>query len=114
MVSRVQKSEGRGIKESENDDANLITAIKIKIRPVAAYSLFNVGELKELDQSIKRKPQGKNMLGEQASDEQLFLKREKGGRGLKSHRDTYKETRLCVTCYMANSTNRWIEVAWRR
>ena len=67
-----------------------------------------------MDQSIKREPQGKNMLEEQASDEQLFLKREKGGRGLKSQRDTYKETRLCVTCYMANSTNRWIEAAWRR
>ncbi len=54
------------------------------------------------------------MLGRQASDERLYLKREKGGRGLKSLRDTYKETRLRVACYMAKSPNRWIEAAWRR
>ena len=54
------------------------------------------------------------MLGKQASDERLYLKREKGERGLKSLRDTYKETRLRVACYMAKSTNQWIEAAWRR
>ena len=54
------------------------------------------------------------MLGKQASDEQLYLKREKDGRGLKSLRDTYKETRLRVACYMAKSTSQWIEAAWRR
>ena len=26
----------------------------------------------------------------------------------------YKETRLCVACYMAKSTRGWIEAAWRR
>jgi len=46
------------------------------------------------------------MLGRQASDERLYLKREKGGRGLKSLRDAYKETRLRVACYMAKSCNR--------
>ena len=40
--------------------------------------------------------------------------REKGGRGLKSLRDVYKETRLHVACYMAKSNNRWIETAWTR
>ena len=40
--------------------------------------------------------------------------REKGGRGMKSLRDTYKETRLRVACYMTKSTSRWIEAAWRR
>ena len=54
------------------------------------------------------------MLGKLASDERLYLTREKGGRGLKSLRDTYKETRLCVACYMAKSTSRWVEAAWRR
>ena len=43
----------------------------------------------------------------------MYLKKEKGRRGLKSLRDTYKETRLLVTCYMAKLTNRWIEAAWR-
>ena len=37
------------------------------------------------------------------------FKREDGGRGLKSMRDVYKETRLRVTCY--KSTNEWIKVA---
>ena len=33
---------------------------------------------------------------------------------MKSLRDTYKETRLRVACYMTKSTSRWIEAAWRR
>ena len=66
---------------------------------------FNDGELTELDQTIKRELRGKNMLEEQASDKRLYLKREEGGRGLKSLKDTYKETRLRVTCYIAKSTN---------
>ena len=54
------------------------------------------------------------MLGKLASDERLYLIREKGGRGLKSLRDTYKETRLRVACSMAKSTSRWVEAALRR
>ena len=90
----------------------------MKVIPVAAYAMnickFSVGELKELDQIIKKQLRGKNMLGRQASDERLYLKREKGGRGLKSLRDVYKETRLRVACYMAKSNNQWIETAWTR
>ena len=74
----------------ELNDANLIKAINMKVIRVAAYAMnickFNVGELKELDQIIKKQLRGKNMLGRQASDERLYLKREKGGRGLKSLR----------------------------
>ena len=98
-------------------DANLIKAINMKIIPVAAYAMNicrSVGELKELDQTIKRQLQRKNILGKQASDQRLYLKREKRLRGLKSLRDTYKETRLRVTYYMAKLINRWIEAAWRR
>ena len=54
---------------------------------------------------IKREFQGKNMLGKQANNGRLYLKREKDGRGLKSLKDTYKETRLPVACYMANSNS---------
>ena len=79
------------------------------ISEIPAYIL-----LLQLDQTIKRELRGKNMLGKQASDERLCLKREKGERGLKSLRDTYKETRLSVVCYMAKLTSRWIEAAWRR
>ena len=87
---------------TELNNANLIKAIKIKVIPVAASAMnicrYNIGELKELDQMIKRELQGKNMLGKQARDERLYLKRGKGGRRLKLLRDTYKETRLGVSC----------------
>ena len=46
------------IANTELSDANLIKAINVKFIPVAAYAMnicrFNVGELKELDQTIKR------------------------------------------------------------
>ena len=54
------------------------------------------------------------MLRRQSSDERLYLKREEGGRGLKSLRDVYKETKLRVTCYMAMSQSQWIQAAWER
>ena len=65
---------------------------------------------------VRRELRSRNMLGRQGSDERLYIKREDGGRGLKSMRDVYKETRLRVTCYMAmaKSTNEWIKVAWKR
>ena len=118
MVKEEVSNRVKMIANTKLNDANLIKAINMKVIPVAAYTMnicrFNVGELKELDQTIKRELRGKNMLGNQASDERLHLKREKCGRGLKSLRDTYKEKRLRVACYMVKSTNRWIEAAWRR
>ena len=54
------------------------------------------------------------MLGKQTSDERLYLRREDGGRGIKSVRDIYKETRMGVACYMACSENRWISDVWKR
>ena len=106
------------IANTELNDANLIKAINMNIIPVAAYAMnicrFNVGELKELNQTIKRELRGKSMLGKQAYNERLYLKKEKDGRGLKLLRDTNKETRLRVTCYMVRLTNQWIEAAWRR
>ena len=75
---------------------------------------FNSGELKELHQEIKRELRSKNMLVKQSSDEILYLRREDGGRGMKSLKDIYKETSLRVTCYMACSENKWIRETWRR
>ena len=106
------------IANTKLNDANLIEAINLKVILVAAYAMdicrLIVGKLKELDQTIKKELQGKNMLGKQAINEQLLLKREKDGRGLKLLRDTNKETRLRVAYYMSKLTNRWIEAAWRR
>ena len=103
---------------TELNDVNLVRAINTKVIPVAAYSMnvckFTDGELKELDQVIKRKLRSKNMLGKQSSNERLYLIREDGGRGMKSLRDIYKETRLRVTFYMTWIQNKWIKAAWRR
>ena len=49
------------------------------------------------------------MLGRQSSDERFYLKRDVGGRGLKSLRDVFVETRLRVACYMAYSSNKWLK-----
>ena len=54
------------------------------------------------------------MLRRQTSDERLSLKRDVGGRGLKSLRDVFVETRLLVTCYMLESSNKWIKAARKR
>ena len=97
------------------NDVNPMCAISAKVIPVAAYPMnvckFTSGELNEPDQVIKRELRSKKMLGKQASDERLYLKREDGGRGIKSLRDTYRETRVRVACCMACSENRWISAA---
>ena len=60
---------------TELNNVNLVHAINTKVIPVAAYSMnickFTDGELKELDQVIKRDLRSKNMLGKQSSDERL-------------------------------------------
>jgi hypothetical protein len=56
----------------------------------------------------------KKMHGRQASDERLYLPGCKGGRGIKSMRDPYKEKKVRVACDMTMSSSRWIEEAWRR
>ena len=101
VYKRVKEEVAKRMKmilKTKLNDENLIKAINIKVIPLAAYVMnickFNVSELKELDQIIKRKLRERSMLGRQASDKWLSLKREKGGRELKSMMDVYKETRL--------------------
>ena len=71
-------------------------------------------ELKELDQIVKKELRSKQMLGKQASNEIIYLKREDREKGLKSMQDVHEETRLRVACYMSKSENRWIQAAWSR
>ena len=103
---------------TELNNVNLVRAINTKLIPVAAYPMnvckFTDGELKELDQVIKRELRSKNMLGKQSSNDRLYLIREDGGKGIKSLRDIYKETRLRVACYLTCLENKWIKAAWRR
>ena len=119
VFERVKEEVSKRLKmiaNTELNDDNLIKTINMKVIMVAAYAMnicrFNAGELKELDQTIKRELRGKNMLEKQVSDEQLYLKRDKVGRGLKSL--GIRTRRLYVTCFMVRSTSQWIEAAWRR
>ena len=121
MLERMKEEVIKRVKmllKSELNGANLIAAINTKMIPVAAYPMnvckFSTGELNELNQVIKRELRAKNMLGRHSSDERLYMKREQGGRGLKSMKDIYQETRLRVACYMLKSINQWIRVARKR
>ena len=51
------------------------------------------------------------MLWRQATDERFYMKRKYEGRGLKSLREVYEETRLREGNYMFVSDNRWIKKA---
>ena len=43
----------------------------------------------------------------------MYKKRKNGGRGLKSFKEVYDETKTRVACYMATSSNEWIRTAWK-
>ena len=45
---------------------------------------FRKGELNELEHIGKRELRSKQMLGKQVNNKRLYLKREDGGRGIKS------------------------------
>ena len=87
--------------KSELNDEKLTQAINFKVIPVAAYPMnvckMTKGELNELDHKVKSELK-KSMLGKQANDERLYLKRNQGGKGLKSMRDVYAETRTRAAC----------------
>ena len=63
---------------------------------------------------IKKELRIKNMHGRQSSDERLYMKRHHGGRGLKSMKDVFQETKVRIATYMSMSESRWIEIAWKR
>ena len=56
---------------------------------------------------------GEGFHERQSSDERLFTNRREGGRGLKSFKDVYDETKSRVACYMATSNDEYIKVAWK-
>lgn len=98
------------------NDKNLMQAINTRVIPVAGY-VMNVckmgkGELDRLDKIIKEELRKVNFHGKQASDERLYTERKEGGRGLKSFKDVYQETKVRVACYLATSTDEWLKKAW--
>ena len=99
------------------NDQNLMLAINSRVIPVAGY-VMNVchlgkNDLDELDKLVKNVLRREGFHGRQSSDERLYTKRTEGGRGLKSFKEVYDETRSRVACYMATSTNEWIAAAFR-
>ena len=99
------------------NDQNLMKAINCRVIPVAGY-VMNVchlgkGELEELNMIVKNALRSNGFHGRQSSDERLYSKRIDGGRGLKSFKEVYDETKTRVACYMAMSKNEWIKCAWR-
>ena len=56
----------------------------------------------------------RHWLSQQASDERLHLKRQDGGRRLKSLQQVYKETKVRVATYIVCGTSRWIRIPWKR
>ena len=54
------------------------------------------------------------MNGRQSGDERLYMRKENGGRGLKSMKELYEETKVRVACYMTHSESAWIKTARRR
>ena len=71
------------------------------------------GKLDELDKIVKSVLRREGFHGRQSSDERLYSKRIDGGRGLKSFKEVYDETKTRVACYMVLSTNKWIQSAWK-
>ena len=63
--------------------------------------------------TVKSVLQREGFHGRQSNNERLYLMRNKDGRGLKSFKEVYNETKTRVACYMAAATNKWIRVAWR-
>ena len=99
------------------NDQNLVKAINCRVIPVAGY-VMNVcnlgkGELDELDKIVKSVLRREGFHERQSSDDRLYSKRIGGGRGLKSFKEVYDETKTRVACYMALSTNKWIQSAWK-
>ena len=91
------------------NDQNLVRAINCRVIPVAGY-IMNVcrlgkGELDELDKILKTTLRRERFHGRQSSDERLFTSRGEGGRGFKSFKEVYEETKTRVACYMAPATD---------
>ena len=120
VYNRVKEEVNRIIQiltKTKLNDKNLIKAINTKVIPVAPFPMnvckFTKVELNELDLVVKGGLRKCNILGRQSSDKRLYLKSDASGRGLKSLRDVFVETRLWVACYIVNSNNKWIKAAWK-
>ena len=104
------------IVQYELNDKNLINAINSRVIPVITYGMnimkFTQNEIVSLEMIIKRCLRQNKMHALQGSDERLYLPRIKGGRGLKSVRDAYEETKIRIVCYLFCSEDPWMKRVW--
>ena len=112
MSNRLDKVLSTGL-----SDKNMVKALNTHVLPVAGYVMnmckISETELNELDMIIKRKLREKRYHGRLSSDERLYMHRKVGGRGLKSLRELYKETKTRIACYLILSGNRWMNEVWK-
>ena len=105
------------ITRTELNDKNLgkaINTIKSLSNESKIHSIWiTQSELTKLDQVIKRDLRKNNLLGQEATDERLYIKRNDMGRRLKPLTEGYEETRLFVECCILVSDNGWIKEAWK-
>ena len=98
-------------------EKNMMKVINTKVIPVTSYVMnvceSNMKQIDEFDKLIKKVLRDKGMHGRQSSDERLYLGVENGGRGLKSMKDVYEETKVRVACYMAYQQSPYIKAAWK-
>ena len=116
MIIRVKAETARGIKQLTEQQLNEMKAINTRVIPVVAYVMnvcsLNQKKLGGLDKLISNTISAlrdNGMLGRQSSDERLYMKRQNDGRGSKSLKDVYRDTKVRVTCYMANASSPWIK-----
>ena len=113
MESRIEE-----LIDCELNDRNLIKAINTRALPVVAYVMnicdFGDGDLYKCDQIVKKKLRERMMLGRQGSDERLYMRRIEGGRGLKSCRDMYTETKTRVAVYLQRAEQEMLQVVRQR
>ena len=90
------------------NDKNMMKAINCRVISVAGYVMnicnLGKGDLDKLDMTVKSVLWREGFQGRHSSDERLYLKRNKGGRGLKSVKEVYNETKT-MACYMAAAIN---------
>ena len=105
------------LRELSLNDKNLMKAINGRVTPVAGYvmNVYNIGksDLDDLDMTVKSVFRRERFSERISSNERLYSKRNKGGRGLKSFKEIYDETKTRMACYMTAATNKWIRAAWR-
>ena len=101
-VKQEIKIRSEQITKTSLNDENLVKAINCRLIPVAGY-IMNVcnlskGDRNELGKIVKSVLRKEGYHGKQVSDERLYGRREEGGRGLKSFREVYDETKVRVAC----------------